>query len=363
MKGVGQSVGNTFAEWAIKGPILSIFWPDSASTGITGFMASLGIDIAGKEEQTINDYDDMLLENELARSEKLEEESRKQEEETQEQNNKNNEEDEKQSSVAKFLTLPEITGNEYSEDQLCDFSFLTKNFYTITSATYLEESDMPVSEMLAMDMSIEGENTSPQILIYHTHSQEAFSDSTGDDMSIVAVGNYLTELLKSLGYNVIHNTDTYDLTDGKLDRNSAYEKARNGISKVLEENPTVEVVLDIHRDGVNDDVYLATDINGKRTAQVMFFNGISRLSGVGDIDYLYNPYLTANLALSLQMKLASEAYYPGFARKNYINAYKYNLDLRPKSMLIEVGAQTNTFEEAKNAMEPLAVLLDYLFKQ
>ena len=73
---------------------------------------------------------------------------------------------------------------------------------------------------------------------------------------------------------------------------------------------------------------------------------------------MYNPYLFENLALSLQMKIKAEAYYPGFTRHNYVNAYKYNLDLCRQCMLIEVGAQTNTYQEARNAAEPLAVLID-----
>ena len=77
-----------------------------------------------------------------------------------------------------------------------------------------------------------------------------------------------------------------------------------------------------------------------------------------NIDYLYNPYLYENLALAFQMKLNAECYYPGFARHNYVNAYKYNLDLCKQSMLIEVGAQTNTYQEAKNAAEPLAWLIN-----
>ena len=77
----------------------------------------------------------------------------------------------------------------------------------------------------------------------------------------------------------------------------------------------------------------------------------------GDIDYLYNPYRYESLALALQMKLAAEAYYPGYTRRNYVNAYQYNLDICRQCMLVEVGAQTNTSEEAKNAAEPLAVLI------
>ncbi len=58
----------------------------------------------------------------------------------------------------------------------------------------------------------------------------------------------------------------------------------------------------------------------------------------------------------------AQAYFPGFTRKIYLKGLRYNLHLRPRSALIEVGAQTNTFEEALNAMEPLAELLDMVLQ-
>ena len=76
----------------------------------------------------------------------------------------------------------------------------------------------------------------------------------------------------------------------------------------------------------------------------------------------YNDYLFENLALTLQMKLAAEAYYPDFTRRNYINAYEYNLGVCRQCMLIEIGAQTNTYQEAVNAAEPLAVLIDKVMR-
>lgn len=240
------------------------------------------------------------------------------------------------------------------------FDDLMRDYYTVTSTTVVYESDLEPQELLAMDMKMKQDNQKPQILIYHTHGQEGFVDTVEGDEStrIVGVGTYLTELLQNkYGYNVIHIKDSFDLVNGKLDRSKAYDYAYNGISKVLEENPSIEVVLDIHRDGVNDNLHLATEVNGKPTAKIMFFNGMSRLATTGDIDYLYNPNLKNNLSFSLQMKLKAEEYFPDFTRKNYVQAYEYNLQVRPKSMLIEVGAQTNTVEEEKNAMEPLSELL------
>lgn len=241
-----------------------------------------------------------------------------------------------------------------------NFEFLMSKYYTVVSSTSLTAADLNVETLLNMDMTMKQENNQPQILIYHTHGMEMFKDSTPNDRNtgIVGVGKYLAHLLRErYGYNVIHLESSFDYVNGKLDRSKAYDYAYAEISQVLADHPTIEVVLDIHRDGVGENTHLITDINGKPTAQIMFFNGISRLKDIGEIGYLYNPYRTENLALSLQMKLKAEEYYAGFTRRNYIQAYQYNLHVRPKSMLIEAGAQTNTFEEVKNAMEPLAALL------
>ena len=259
-----------------------------------------------------------------------------------------------------IVPIPKVSGIVYTEKNLKSFQNVIDKFYTITSATSIYEKDLPIKAALKEKFEIEGNNKKPQILIYHTHSQEEFSNSTGDKAtSIIGVGDQLEKVLtKQFGYNVIHDESTYDMVHGKLDRNEAYDQARVGVKKILDKYPSISLVLDIHRDGVNSNTRLVTEINGKKTAQIMFFNGMSRFKTSGDIGYLYNPYLFENLALSLQMKIKAEAYYPGFTRHNYVNAYKYNLDLCRQCMLIEVGAQTNTYQEARNAAEPLAVLID-----
>lgn len=252
-------------------------------------------------------------------------------------------------------------GTVYSLDNLSDFNFLLSNFYVVPKRASVLSSDLNAGELLSMDMSIEKNSDVPQILIYHTHSMEGFTDSTEGnfDTNIVSVGTYLAKLLsEGYGYNVIHCTESFDYVDGKLDRSKAYTYARTTLEQILADNPTIEVILDIHRDGVNENLHLISDVNGKQTSQIMFFNGMSRTSAGGDIDYLYNKYRKQNLAFSLQLKLLAEEYFPGFTRKNYLDAYQYNLDLRERSVLVEVGAQTNSLSEAKNAMEPLAALLN-----
>lgn len=259
-----------------------------------------------------------------------------------------------------IIAADTVTGNVYDRQDLNDYNFC-QQFYTVTSITSLTKEIFRPSEFLDKDMKITHDSSSPQILIFHTHSQEKFADSTDDDStSILGVGDYLTELLTGKGYNIIHDRSVYDYVDGKLDRSKAYTYAEQGIESILESNPSIEVVIDLHRDGVADTTHLVTEVDGRQMAKIMFFNGISYSNVKGNINYLYNPYRDDNLAMSLQMHLIGEAYYPGFLRRNYINAYRYCLHERAKSMLIEAGAQTNTFEEVKNAMEPLADMLDKL---
>ena len=97
----------------------------------------------------------------------------------------------------------------------------------------------------------------------------------------------------------------------------------------------------------------------------MFFNGICRLNKNGalqSIQSLPNQYITDNLAFSFNMQLVANKLYPGFTRRIYINAYRYSLHMLPKSLLIEVGAQTNTKEEVLNSMDILAEILADVIK-
>ena len=247
-----------------------------------------------------------------------------------------------------------------SIEKLRDFEYLLGNFYTVDSSTMIDSDQLNADDLLGRSMKIDTGTDGPKVLIYHTHSQEEFADSTPGDTStsIVGVGEYLTQLLNEKGIETIHDTGVYDIIDGKLDRSNAYEYAGEAVEKILEENPTVEVLIDLHRDGVAEGTHLVTEINGKPTAKIMFFNGLSRSRTNGNIDYLPNPYIQDNLAFSLQMQIDAENKYPGFVRHIYLRAYRYNLHLMPKSLLVEAGAQTNTVEEMMNAMEVLSEMLE-----
>lgn len=252
------------------------------------------------------------------------------------------------------------TGKLENIEKLEDFDYLVSNFYTVDSSTSVTEEMLDAKKLLKKDMTMQKKSDGPKVLIYHTHSQEAFKDSRKGKSSdtIRGVGAYLAKILnEQYGLETIHHTGVYDMIDGKLDRSKAYQLAEPEIKEILRDNPSIEVVIDLHRDGVKESTHLVTEIDGKKTAQIMFFNGLSRTRANGNIKYLSNPYIEDNLAFSLQMQLEAMDKYPGFTRRIYLKSYRYNMHLAPKTLLIEAGAQTNTVSEMKHAMEVLAEIL------
>ena len=244
-------------------------------------------------------------------------------------------------------------------------SYLLKNFYIVDSSTSIDRSVFDVETLLNTKVTLKKTNE-PQILIFHTHgASERFVDSNPEkkEESVVGVGSYLAEILEDkYGYQVIHDDTEYDRINGRIDRNKAYNKAYQGLKANLKKYPSIQVVIDLHRDGVGNNVHRLTTVNGKKTAQVMFFNGLSRNKN-GNIKYLKNENLQSNLAFSLQMKLKCMELYSDFAKPVYLKSYRYNLHLRKRSTLIELGNENNTLQEAKNAMEPLAKVINEVLSE
>lgn len=246
-------------------------------------------------------------------------------------------------------------------EELSDYETLIKTFYTIDNNTMVGSDQLNIKDLYGRDMTLDKNAEGPQILIYHTHSQEAFSDSLPGDSetSIVGVGERLAQILRQrYGYTVLHHTGSYDVDK----RDDAYGKALPELEKILEENPSIQVIIDLHRDEMAEENRLVMNLDGRPTARFMFFNGLSRTKKSGNIDYLENKNIAGNLAFSFQMQLKCEEYYPGLTRKIYLKGYRYNMHLRAKSLLVELGAQNNTVEEAMNACDPLAHVLDMVLQ-
>lgn len=207
------------------------------------------------------------------------------------------------------------------------------------------------------EISIKSNCMAPQILIFHTHAREDYIGGK----TVVDIGKALKQELEThYGVKVLHITDEfYEATNHtKYVTQGEYERMEPVIKKVLEENPSICVALDIHRDGVDQKVHLVTDIEGKPATKIMFVNGLClnrNLKGeVEEKKDLPNPYLEDNLAFSLQSIIAMNQLYPGLSRKIYLNEWRYSTHLVPQSLLVEWGANTNTWEEAYRAVAPMA---------
>ena len=275
------------------------------------------------------------------------------------------EEDHKEAASASADIKP-VPILDLSPEILADPDYLMNHFFIVDEGTTADAVQLNVASFLQEDFSLKKDQNVPQILIYHSHSQEAFADSREgrEEDTILGVGDYLTEILtEQYGYQVLHVREAFDMKSGELDRSKAYDYAREYLEPVLAENESIQVVIDLHRDGVPEDRKLVTEINGKPTAQILFYNGLSYTNQSGSLGYLPNPYIQDNLAFSFQLEYEAAEYYPDFYRGIYLAGYRYNLHMRPRSILLEAGAQTNTVQEVKNAMEPFADILNRVLER
>ena len=185
-----------------------------------------------------------------------------------------------------------------------DFNFLLNQYFILDASAAIDESLLNVDNLMEKDLAIDTDTDGPQILIYHTHSQEAFADSRPGDLrdTIIGVGERLKEILTDqYGFEVLHHTKVYDMIDGKLDRNKAYNLAAPDIEAILKAYPSIQVVIDLHRDGV-DDYRFVTEFNGKPVAKIMFYNGLSRTARNGPVIICQILSIADNLAFSFSSR-------------------------------------------------------------
>ena len=193
-------------------------------------------------------------------------------------------------------------------------------------------------------------NSTPQVLIYHTHTTEAFlGDTRSRDFSksVVAVGDQIAAQLKAAGINVVHDTTLHDYPS----YNGSYDRSKVTMQNNLKKYPGIQVTLDIHRDamGAADGTRIKPTavVNGRKAAQVMIISGCDDDGTLGFPNWEYN----LRLAVRLQQSLAGM--YPGLARPLNFCARKYNENLTKGSLLIEIGTEVNTLDEAKYSGELL----------
>lgn len=238
-----------------------------------------------------------------------------------------------------------------------DRDYLIENFYKVNPSSVIDKKVWNVKTMLSTDLTIKKDSSKPQILIFHTHAHETFADSKSGvkSDSIVGVGEELASVLKKkYGYNVMHYSKQYNY-------NTAYNEALEDLKRITKENPSIQMIIDLHRDGVSETckTHTVCTVDGKEMAPIMFFNGVCN-NKQSSLNYHTNPNLTDNLALSLQMKLYAMKTFPEFTKKNFIKSFRYNMHMAKRYTLIEVGDNNNTVEEVKSAMTPLAEIIAHV---
>lgn len=236
------------------------------------------------------------------------------------------------------------------------------NEFTITQGD-IAYSGVQVKNSSSFDLDIEKElrgrlgftidkGNEPQVLIYHTHTHESFLEydtgyyyesfyprSDDPEKNVCAVGKEIADRLNEAGIVAIHDTTVHDDT-----YSGAYDRSYDTISSYLKKYPSIKVVLDIHRDGLGTDTSRSKpvfDANGKKAAQIMILAGYN----YEDADYFKDWEYNLRFALQLQKKVLET--YPDMLRPVYFGNFMYNMNVNTGSLLIEIGADSNTVEEVR----------------
>lgn len=219
-----------------------------------------------------------------------------------------------------------------------------------------------------LGFTIEKDN-GPQVLIVHTHTTESYmsedrdyytdadySRSTDAALNMTAIGEIFVKQLTDAGIETVHDKTVHDYPS----YTGSYSRSAETVKAALKKYPSIKVVVDIHRDAImandTDKTKPVVEIDGKKAAQVMLVMGCQDGSVTGFENW------RQNFRLAIKYQQIMEVMYPGLARPLVLAAKKYNENLTTGSMLLEVGTDANSFEEAKRSAEytgkALAALLN-----
>jgi len=225
-----------------------------------------------------------------------------------------------------------------------------ENFYVKNSAGYNLDINSELKKCPDIKIKRDGK---PEVLIIHTHTCEAYMEkdrdfyyesfyprSTDINKNVARVGDAVEKKLKNAGIEVIHDVTCHDEPSFK----GCYDRSAETIKKNLEKYPSIQVVLDLHRDSIGDkeqgQIKPTFKVNGKKAAQIMIISGYDKDGSKNFKDWEYN------LRFALRLQKAAEDMYPGMTRPLYFDEVRYNMHLTHGSLLIEVGSEVNTLKEA-----------------
>ena len=267
--------------------------------------------------------------------------------------------------------LPEVTA---APEDIVGRTLLPVNGdgYDAAQGVYIENRPglaLDVAALAEARLTLSLPEEGPQVLIVHTHGSEAYTPDGGDTYvatgecrttdttkSVVRVGDEIAKVLTEMGLTVVHDTGLYDYPE----YNGAYDRSLAAVENWLAQYPSIQVVLDVHRDaliGADGTVYKPiTTINGEKCAQVMLVMGSNALYD--------HPNWLENLSLAVKVQKEMNTLWPTLARPIGLRENRYNQQTAPGAMLVEIGSHGNTLQEALAAARMFAralgaVLLEY----
>ena len=247
---------------------------------------------------------------------------------------------------AKIQTEETVPPDEVEGKRIKEIDMSSKGITFRNETAYTPDVDM----LLKRFSPFGKEQNAPKVLIIHTHTSEAYADSdnartTDNGKNVVRIGQVLAETLERQGISVIHDTTQNDYPS----YNGSYSKALSGIGEQLKKHPTIEVVLDVHRDyaeqtknGETVQLKPVADVSGEAVAQIMFVVGT-------DARGLTHPDWQDNLSFAVTVQQELNYVSPNIARPINLRRERFNQHMTRGSLILEVGTAGNSLAESERA--------------
>ncbi len=249
------------------------------------------------------------------------------------------------------------SGKDKKDGDIYEYTFtddgVTDSFAAV-KVKNTNKTQINIADKLKEELVIPKTENGPTVLLYHTHTTETYllldrdfyaqgflSRSNDENRNMVRVGKAVKQELEKMGFNVIHDTAVYDNP-----YTGAYYRSMDAAEAYLEKYPSIKITIDLHRDAIQNDSGVKTKptavINGKKAAQIMIIAGCQEEgNGITDL-----PEWEQNLTFALKLQQSMETLYPGLTRPVFFCARSYNMGLTPYSLLVEMGTDANTLDEA-----------------
>ncbi len=245
--------------------------------------------------------------------------------------------EEPQEELPKEETPAEIKG--------ANFSALSGSYTQVNGTAVANGTDFDVRELLDQTVEMpQFEEGKPAILIYHTHTTECYrnddglTNTTDETRNVVAVGEAMKAVFEKAGYQTIHIKEIFNQKNFM----QSYSYSRAAVEKVLAENPSIQVVLDVHRDSIVSngvEFFPFTEVEGKEAAQVMIVCGT-------DAKGLEHPEWRKNFVYALELSRRMGSLYGELSRPVNLRTDRFNTHFTPYTLLLEVGSSANTLSQA-----------------